>query len=166
MSESHVFTVHYRDEDLRVAVRTYVLQAVFSRRQALTRAAIGLLLGCVAFLFVTGDRSWSFGLLVGLCLALAVFTATAYVVHLSGMRAKVGRMAQPQAKVTFAADSVTIEADSGATTLPWRAFRDIWDCGTCWLLMLAPNQFLTLPKRDVPAAALAFAQSKIIVSPQ
>ena len=165
MDSDHVFTVHYRDEELSAAVRAYVVRAVFHRTRALASAALVLLLGCVVFLFVTGDRSWSFGLLLGLLLALALVLVTAYVTHLRFMRAKVGRMAQPQAKVTFAADSVTFEADSGATTLPWRAFKDIWDCGTCWLLMLAPNQFLTLPKRDVPAPALAFAQSKIIVSP-
>ena len=43
----------------------------------------------------------------------------------------------------------------------WSAIKDVWDCGEFRLLLLAANQFITLPTQDVPTAALTLFQESI-----
>ena len=168
VADNHAFIAHYRDEDMSAALRAFMLQTMFHRRPVLKWAeiiAMLVLVGGVPILIILGDRSILLGLLLGIYIALSGLVVMVYVMRLREMRVRIGRMAAKRATVEFNADGVSFVADSGSSTLPWRAFQDVRDRGPCWLLMLSRISFITLPKRDVPLPALAFARLKINVSP-
>lgn len=77
------------------------------------------------------------------------------------MRAKLNAMSERRATFRLTDIDLLIEADSGSVGIPWAKIVDVWPARGVWLLVLAPNQFVSLPLRGVPVEALDFLKSKI-----
>ena len=165
MAERFAFTVHYDAAVMNSVAGVFLWYSLFRHRGWLTWAAIAVLVAIVAYSAASGDRSWAAGLMAGFALALGFLMALVWWLHHSGIKRKLRAMARPHATIRLADEGLTFEADTGAATVPWRQFKDIWPGKGAWLLVLASNQFVTLPLHGVPEAALAFVKSKVHVTP-
>src|SRR5262245_9113178 len=94
----HVATLHYTEELVRSAVVS------FWRRSVSWKLIVAIVV-CVAgfaFLLLTGDRSWSIGVLGTVVFVAALLVAMIYVVHLRQSLQKLRALETPVA--TFAAE--------------------------------------------------------------
>jgi hypothetical protein len=161
VAERYVFSVRYEEAVLKAAVRKYVLRAAFLEHTWWSVLAISGVLGCALLLFAFHDRTFGTGLFAGLIAAVALLFVFTGWAHWRGMRAKLRRMREPKATFRLSDDDVAIEVDSGSSRLPWTTIKAIWRFDRVWLLMLASNQFVTLPLQGAPPDALAFLDSKV-----
>jgi hypothetical protein len=161
VAERYVFSVRYDEAVMKAAVWKYVLRTAFLEHTWYSVLAIFGVLGCALLLFVLHDLTFGAGLFAGLVASIALLFVYTGWAHWQGMRAKLRRMKEPKATFRLSDDDVSIEADSGSSRLPWTTIKDIWRFDRVWLLMLASNQFVTLPLQGAPSDALAFLNSKI-----
>ena len=156
-----MFSVHYDEAVMKTAVLKYVLRAAFLEHTWHSVLAIFGVMGCVLLLLVFHQFTFGAGLFAGLIAAIALLFLYAGWAHWRGMRAKLRRMKEPRATFRLSDEQISIEADTGSSRLPWDAIKDIWRFDRVWLLMLASNQFITLPLQGAPPDALAFLDSKV-----
>jgi len=156
----YTFRVRYNEAMLRAAVRAFVLHRSGGKTPLLTVVAVGVLY-CGYLIGFGKDRVFAaFVTVTFICLPLWV--AFLWRAHLRSTLGRFRLMPTPESTFTVTGDALSVVIDDGAgSTLPWSYFREIWDCGDCWLLLLAPNDFITLPTRGVPDAALNSIRSKI-----
>jgi len=161
VAERYVFSVRYDEAVMKAAVWKYVLRAAFLEHTWSSVLAISGVLGCALLLFVLHALTFGAGLFAGLVAAIALLFVYTGWAHWRGMRAKLRRMSEPKATFRLSDEDVSIEADSGSSRLPWTTIKDVWRFDRVWLLMLASNQFITLPLQGAPPDALAFLNSKV-----
>ena len=159
--DRYVFTITYEDAVMKAAARTFVTRGLFHGRQLLVWIAIGCVGTYAVILVATGDRTFMAGILLALFAAIPLLAITAWWMHWRSMRSKLELMEQRVATVRLSDDGISFEADSGTAKLPWRAIKDVWRTEQAWLFVLAANQFVTLPLRDIDPAALAFITAKV-----
>jgi hypothetical protein len=165
MTDRFVFTVEYEEALMKAAARAFVLRGLFHGSRVLsTLAVLAILLSCV-FFAVQGKLDFGAGLLFGAIGVLVFVAVLAWWLHWRLMRSKLQRMMDQRAIFRLSDESLTVEADSGAVKFPWRVIKDIWPSERFWLLMLAPDQFVTLPLHGVSTDALAFLKSKVVPAP-
>jgi hypothetical protein len=157
---TYTFRVRYNEAMLRATVRAFVLHRVGGKTLLLTLSAAGVLY-CGYLIGFGKDRLFAaFVTVTFICLPLWV--AFLWRAHLGNTLGKFRLMTTPESTFTLTGDSLSVLINNGAgATLPWSYFQEIWDCKDCWLLLLAPNDFITLPTRGVPDEALNFIRSKI-----
>lgn len=157
--EHYSFRVSYNVPIMRRAIYAFIFHQLGGRALGIA----GFLLAGLyaAYLIAFGVDPRFAGFVVGLI--VAVLTAIAYIViaYLARSIGTVKRMKVPEALFTATETDVTIASELATVTMPWPAFTQIYGCEDCWLLLLAPNQFFSLPTQGVPAEALAFIRVKI-----
>lgn len=148
------FTVHYDDRVIRNAVNTFVKLRLLEGMGQLGLFALVLTAAGLAYLLWQGDRSWLVGV-IGTVLAVfvGVFVLLWQWRH-AEMRRKLATIPSRQGRVTLNEDGLTVDTEAGGTSLPWTSFTEVWRLERCWLLFLAPNNFITLPTDGVPEEAL------------
>lgn len=159
-SMTYTFRVRYNEAMLRAAVRAFVLHRLGGKTLLLTFSAAGVLY-CGYLIGFGKDRLFTaFVTVTFICLLLWI--AFLWRAHLRNTLGKFRFVKTSESTFTLTADDLSVLADSGvAVTLPWSYFNEIWDCKDCWLLLLTPNDFMTLPTHGVSNEALKFIRSKI-----
>jgi len=155
------FTIQYDDRVVRGAINTFVKRRVVDGMGWPGLLAFVVTTAALAYLLWQGDRTW----VVGVIGAVLGFTVLLVVVlwqwrHLE-MRRRLAAIPNRQGVVTASEDSITIATDAGAATLPWSSFSEFWKLERCWLLFLAPNNFVTLPTDGVPQDALNYIEERL-----
>jgi hypothetical protein len=159
MSENYVFRVRYSEKALRRAVFAYVLHMLDGKALLIGAGIAGIF--HAGYLALYGqDRAFA-GFISAFVAFFLVFIAMLWIAHLRHTLARFKRMKVPEAVFTLTGDSLTAASDYGSTTLLWSTFKEIWDCGECWLLLLERNHFITLPIADVSECALDLIRAKI-----
>ncbi len=163
MAERYVFSVRYDEALMKAVAPQYLFRIAFLEHTWHSVLAIFGVVGCAVLLFLLHEKELTFvtGLFAGLIASIALWFAFVGWAHWRGIRGKLRRMKEPKATFRLSDDEISIEADTGASRLPWTTIKDIWRFDRFWLLMLASNQFLTLPLRDAPPDALEFLKSKV-----
>jgi hypothetical protein len=159
MGEQFEFRVRYSEPVLRRAVYAFVFHALGGRLLLLALFAVGL--AYAAYLVGFGKDGKFAGFVTGFVLCFAAVVILLVTAHLRYKLGTLKRMKLAESTFSLTEQGVSISADSGSTTLPWSAFKEIWGCRGCWLLLTARNAYLTLPTPDVPPGALDFIRSKI-----
>jgi len=165
MDDRFMFEIKYEEAVLKSAVRQYMFRAIILEHPWVI--AIGFS-GAIFWAIATiVDRDFTFvtGLFLGVMLAELAFLGFIGWSHWRGMREKLRTMTNPQAAVHLGDDDIAIEADTGSTRVKWTTIKDVWRLKKVWLLMLARNQFITLPLVGVPGDALAFITAKVARRP-
>jgi hypothetical protein len=156
----HVATLHYTEELVRSAVVS------FWRRSVSWKLIVAIVVCVVGFVFLlmTGDRSWSIGVLGTAVFFAALLVAMIYVVHLRQSLQKLRALQNPVA--TFAAEETwfTVTSDVGSSTFKWSAVHDIWQFERYWLLLFSRAQFVTLPLTDIPGDMRAYVLERVMAS--
>jgi hypothetical protein len=155
------FTIQYDEAVMRSAVNTFMKRRLSSGLGALGVLAVAVTIVALVFLLWDGDRSWVVGA-VGtvLLLFVAIFGSIWRWRHVD-MQDKIAAIPSKQAVVTLANESMSIETEAGATSLPWTTFTELWQLERSWLLFLAPNNFITLPTDGVSVAALDYLEGRL-----
>jgi hypothetical protein len=156
----HVTTLHYTEELVRSAVLSFWRRSVSWK----LIAAIAICVAGFAFLLMSGDRSWSIGVLGTVLFFAVLLVAMIYVVHLRQSLQKLRALGNPVA--TFAAEegSFTVTSDVGTSTFRWSAVHDIWQFERYWLLLLSRAQFVTLPLIDIPGEMRSYVLERVMAS--
>ena len=117
--------------------------------------AVAAALGAAIFLLVDGDRSWFLGVALTAAIFGVAMPLKAYRLHLRNALAALARLPDP-ASSEFAADAhgFTIENPLGRVSLPWKQLYRVLREPDAWLLLLAANQFVTVPLADASAQDL------------
>jgi len=145
---------------LRAAVRAFVLHRLGGKPLLLTFSAAGVLYCGYLIGFGKNRLFTAFVTVTFICLLLWI--AFLWRAHLRNTLGKFRFVKTSESTFTLTADDLSVSADSGvAVTLPWSYFKEIWDCKDCWLLLVTPNDFMTLPTHGVSNEALNFIRSKI-----
>ena len=144
---------------VRRAVRTYVWRSM-GRRGWLWGLALGLLgLATVLSLWLGQPFGAGFGV-AGILMVLA-FVAAVWRAHFVNTVGRFRALDPPEADVTVLPDALAIRSSQGAVTLPWGRFTAVWPLPDCWMLFLAPNQFMTLPTAELPPGMLAALRERL-----
>lgn len=118
----------------------------------------------VAYLWLSGDRSWLVGALGAILLFSIGMIAAVYFTHSANMRRKFRDMGAPEATLTATESSFTVVSGAGSSTLPWSSVTEVWKLRRCWLLLFSRAQFITVPLADVPEDMRAFILRRIVAS--
>ena len=157
---TYTFRVRYDEAMLKAAVRAYVLHRLGGKALVLTLAVAGVLY-CGYLIGFGRDRVFA-GLMTVLFACALLFVAFVWLAHRRNTLGKFRHATTPESTFTLTDDSLSVLLDDGAAaTLPWAYFQEILACKDCWLLLLAPNDFMTLPTRGVSDEALNLIRSKI-----
>jgi hypothetical protein len=157
---TYTFRVRYDEAMLRAAVRAYVLHGLGGKALVLMLAVAGVLY--CSYLIGFGRDRWFAGFVTVLFTCSLLFVAFVWLAHLRNTLHKFRHLTTPESTFTLTDDSLSVLIDNGAAaTLPWAYFQEILVCKDCWLLLLAPNDFMTLPTRGVSDEALNLIRSRI-----
>ena len=115
--------------------------------------AFVLLLGSVAFLLASGDRSWLVGLMGAVVVLAITFAAALYLIHSRASLRRLRRMRRPEAELELGEERFRISSDAGTSELVWSAVTEVWSFPDVLLLFLSRAQFITLPVADLDAEA-------------
>ena len=150
------FTIHYDEPVLRQAVATFVQRRVMRGMGPSGLLALGITFTALIYLHWQEGSSWLTWMLGGLLLVFAIIVFGAWRLRLAQVLRKLAAIPSRRANVRLKKDSIIIAAESGTVDLPWSGFTELWTEKDFWLLFLAPNNFITIPTRDVPQEALDF----------
>jgi hypothetical protein len=155
------FDIVYDEASLKRAVDTFVIRRLKTGFGWLGMLAVVITVAAVAQLLWQGDRSWLVGAIAAGLLFFALLITLLWQWRLKDVRAKLAAINDGKAHVTLTDKDFMISTVAGGTTLPWAVFTDLWKLESCWLLFLAPNNFVTLPIAGVSPQALEFIDGKI-----
>jgi uncharacterized membrane protein YqjE len=155
------FTIHYDEAVLRRAVDTFFRRRFVQGMGLLGLAAFALCTAVVVTLLVRGDRSWFVGVMGAVLVLFVGGFLALWRMHRAQMSRKLEAIPSRRAEVALDAETITVRAESGSTSLPWSSFSEVWKLPDCWLLFLAPNSHITLPLRGVPQEALDFIDAHL-----
>lgn len=154
-------TVHYSERMLKMAVRTFVWRRLKQELDWKLMLALAVVSGTFSATLWYGDRSWVVGLLGMLLLFVFLMPLLVYRAHMKNTLGRFRAMRNPQATYIFCEPDFFVESDSGLSRLPWSAIIGLWKLPDCWLLLLAHNQFITLPTAHIAKEILEYVRSKI-----
>jgi len=92
-----------------------------------------------------GDRSWIVGALATAQVVVMLLGWSLYRAHLRNAFARLARLEGAPAKMEFDEETAIFTSVGGTNTIRWTAVKELWCYRTFWLLVLAPNEFVTLP---------------------
>jgi hypothetical protein len=157
---NHVATLHFSEALVRSAVLSFWKRSIGWKFVI----AIAICGASLAFLILSGDRSWRVGI-TGAVLAFGIgLGALLYFVHLRNSLTKLRSMKEPVGTFKAETDSYTVSSDLGSSTVVWSTIQEIWKFETYWLLLLSRAQFMTLPLADVPEEMQACIQERVAAS--
>ncbi len=158
------FSIHYDEPVLRKAVGVFFKRRLLHGMGWTGMMAFAVCVIMLTYLLTQGDRSWFVGVIGAVLIIFIAVFFTLWRMHMSQMRAKLSAIPSRRAEVTLAPDAITIDSEAGAATLPWQGFYEVWKLPEFWLLFLAPNNFVTLPTRNVPREAFDYIEEQLPVS--
>lgn len=151
--------LRYTESMLRRAVRVFVWRSVM-RRWWLWLLAVGLLAFSAAADLADGP-SFVGGVAVAGLFFLAVFVFAIWRAHFRNTVGRFRKLDPPEAEFTFGPDALGVRSAQGTSTVPWSRFVQVWTLPDCWLLFLAPSQFMTLPTAGLSPETLAMLRAKL-----
>ena len=146
---------------MKAALRSFIFRGLAGRRSTIFILALIAVITFFAMSFLTESWTYLNGLMTGMLGVMVVLIFVVYRTHWSGMATKLARMKNPRATFRLNDAMISVEADSGMVSYPWRTFVSIFETKDVWLLVTAPNQFITMPVHNVNAEVRAFVKSKI-----
>jgi len=142
--------VRYNEATLRKAVRTFVWRR-FVLEQKLMWAAAGVMLLLCVWLLVRRDRSWLVMVTGAAALLPLLLVLVGWCAHLYAKLHSFRSMPEPEAEFAFDAQGYRATSGLGEMGLPWSSVTEAWARPDFWMLIIASNQFVTLPTQNVPA---------------
>jgi hypothetical protein len=103
-----------------------------------------LLLGIVAYLIASGDRSWIVGFLATVVLLMAIVGVALYVVPYRRSLAHFERMSSKTADFSFTESGLRMSSDLGQQEFRWQLVDRVWTYPRIWLLFVG-GTYMTLP---------------------
>jgi hypothetical protein len=136
------FRLDYAESLQRRLVRRYIVRTLGPGYWIVVAVA---LVGATSLL-LRGDRTWSLGIALSAAFAGLALPLLAYRLHLRNALATMARLPDPaHADFTANADGFSIENPVGRVSLPWKQLHRVLREQDAWLLLLAENQFVTVP---------------------
>lgn len=120
-----------------------------------------LLVGLAAFgaplLFglVQGDRSWRVGALGAVIAVLLVLAQQVHRAHLRHSLARLRLLDDGRITLDVSDESLTFRSAAGTMLVRWQNLQEVRVEADYWLLLRAPNDFSTLPTRNIEPALQA-----------
>lgn len=155
------FDIVYDDDVQRHAVSTFVRHRLVRGFGCLGIMVILLLVGIAGYRLWLGDTTWLTGALVTFLLLLAIFFSTIWLMHRRLMRQKLHAIPSRRGRVRLDDAAITITTESATVSLSWDGFTEWWRLPRCWLLFVAPNNFVTLPLDGVGEEAKAAVAARL-----
>jgi hypothetical protein len=148
--------VHFRLDDSESLQRRVTRRYVFRILGPAYWVAVVVALGFATYLLFDGDRTWFLGMVLTTALVGLVLPVVAYRLHLRNALAAMARLPDPaQADFTADAGGFSIENPFGRVSLPWKQLHRVLREREAWLLLLAENQFVTVPLLNASPGDLA-----------
>jgi hypothetical protein len=126
-----------------------------------TLLGVPALCAYLAYLVMSGDRSWRLGLAIGAAAVGVLMPFLVYRVHFRNSMAKLQQMRSPSAVLDVEQDSFTVTSDIGASTLRWDTVKELWRFDEYWLFLFSRAHFMTIPLVDVSADMRAFIRERV-----
>jgi hypothetical protein len=123
-------------------------------------AAFFLVLGVLAYLVATGDRSWVIGLVAAVVLLMAIVGVALYVVPYRRSLARFERMSSKSADMVFTEDGLRMTSDLGQQEFRWQLVERVWTYPRVWLLFVGAT-YMTLPPRNLDEDTKRFVLEQV-----
>jgi hypothetical protein len=134
-------TVEYPAELVKDSVKKYWINFI-GISGFITLIAIAIIFLVLVW---SGDRSWLFGVVLASFVIYSGIIAFSYFRLLNMAMQKVRLMGSPIATVRFCDHSISLEADSGKSEIPWRQVKKILQYENFWLVVIGSGSYFTLP---------------------
>jgi hypothetical protein len=122
---------------------------------------LAFLAAAVIFLFFIGDRSWIFGVAIGVFAIWAGVVIFSYFRFLNISLDKFNRMEIPRATFYFDDEGIVVSADSGKSELAWKFVNNVLQYPEAWLMVLGGGSYFTLPTAELNEELRAFILNKV-----
>jgi hypothetical protein len=152
----HQAHVVYDREIIAEAARRFVLRSI--RWDGF--AVFFVLLGVLAYLIVSGDRSWIVGLVGALVVLMAIFGVALYVVPYRRSLSRFERMSSKTADLSFNESGLRTTSDLGQQEFRWQLVDRVWTYPHVWLLFVG-GTYMTLPPQDLDQETKRFVLDQI-----
>lgn len=123
-------------------------------------AAFFLLLGVLAYLIVSGDRSWIVGLVGAVVLLMASVGVALYVVPYRRSLARFERMSSKTIDMSFTESGLRMSSDLGQQEFRWPLVDRVWTYPRVWLLFVG-GTYMTLPTKSLDEETKRFVLEQI-----
>ena len=99
-------------------------------------AVFFLMVGVLAYLIATGDRSWIVGLVGAVVLFAAIVGVALFVVPYRRSLARFERMSTKTAELSFTESGLKMTSDLGQQEFRWQLVERAWTYPRVWLLFV------------------------------
>ena len=123
-------------------------------------AAFFVLVGVLAYLVATGDRSWIVGLVGAVVLLMAIVGVALYVVPYRRSLARFDRMSSKSADLLFTEGGLRMTTDLGQQEFRWKLIERVWTYPRVWLLFVG-GTYMTLPPGNMDEETKRFVLDQI-----
>lgn len=151
--------VRYTEPMVRRAART-LLKRRLRRRSWRYGVALGLL-PVSLWLLWDEDVPYLVAGVAGLLAAVLLLAVVLWRAHFVDIVQHFRKLDPPAADVTLDDGAITVRSNLGSATLPWARFTGAWELPDCWMLLLGPGQFITVPRGELSAEAEAFLTARV-----
>jgi hypothetical protein len=118
------------------------------------------LLGVLAYLVASGDRSWVVGVVAAIVLLMAVFGVALYVVPYRRSLARFERMSSKTADLSFTEAGLRMTSDLGQQEFRWELIERVWTYPRVWLLLVG-GTYMTLPPGNLDEDTKKFLLAQV-----
>src|SRR5579863_1599711 len=115
--------------------------------------ALGLLMSSLAYLLLSGDRSWWVGAMGTTLVFAFAFGIAFYRVQLGRSLAKFRRLGNPASTFSISTDRFRVTSQSGSIELPWNMISEVARFPDFWILYSSRAYYMTFPLAAVDAGA-------------
>ena len=123
-------------------------------------AVFFVMVGLLAYLIATGDRSWVVGLVGAVVLFAAIIGIALYVVPYRRSLARFERMRTKSADLSFTESGLQMTSDLGQQEFRWQLVERAWTYPRVWLLFVG-GTYMTLPPRNLDEETRRFILEQI-----
>jgi hypothetical protein len=123
-------------------------------------AVFGILLGALAYLIASGDRSWIVGAVAAVVLLMAIFGVALYVVPYRRSLSRFERMSSKTADLSFTESGLRMSSDLGQQEFRWQLVDRVWTYPRVWLLFVG-GTYMTLPPGSLGDETKSFVLDQI-----
>ncbi len=123
-------------------------------------AVFSVMVGVLAYLIATGDRSWIVGLVGAVVLFAAIVGVALFVVPYRRSLARFERMSTKTAELSFTESGLKMTSDLGQQEFRWQLVERAWTYPRVWLLFVG-GTYMTLPPRNLDEETKRFILEQI-----
>ena len=123
-------------------------------------AVFFLMVGVLAYLIATGDRSWIVGLVGAVVLFAAIVGVALFLVPYRRSLARFERMSTKTADLSFTESGLQMTSDLGTQEFRWQLVERAWTYPRVWLLFVS-GTYMTLPPRNLDDETKRFILEQI-----